>query len=166
VEPVEGVKEYFFTATDAFDLEEKVRKEFRVILLLDVIEHIEFPGEFILKISQYFPNAGHLLITVPARKELWTNYDEFNGHYRRYSLEDLKLQLKTGYTRGGYFNHILYPVFWLFARIVRQRNVDLKAPAGWQIPVHRLLSFLLQLDYRIVPAKWKGTSCIALFKLN
>ena len=165
VDPVEGTEEYFYPGMDAFDLDAGLKSSFSVILLLDVIEHISDPVPFLERIVSEFPNIRHIMVTVPACQELWTNYDEYNGHYRRYSFHDLKV-LKTErlkFTRGGYFNHILYPVFWLYARLIKERNTVLKAPKGRQIVVHRMLSWLLQMDYLLLPGKWKGTSVIALY---
>ena len=48
-----------------------------------------------------FENAKHLVITVPARQELWTNYDVFNGHFKRYNLTDLE-----GFVRSRYCNYL------------------------------------------------------------
>jgi hypothetical protein len=137
-----------------------------VVMLLDVIEHISNPAEFVHRIITGFPELSHLVITVPARQELWTNFDQFNGHYKRYNLNDLK-SLGIGgmqYAGSGYFNHILYPVFLIYAKWFRKRDTNLRAPAGIQKIVHRVLSFILQADYRLLPHKWRGTSAIALYK--
>jgi len=165
IEPLKGTEEYFFTGTNAFEMPENSRRQFTVILLLDVIEHIEYPTDFFNEIINSFPNARHFVVTVPARQELWTNYDEFNGHFRRYALEDLKAlsSEKISFAGGSYFNHVLYPVFLLYARLMRQRDIVIKAPKGLMIAVHRVLSSILQLDYLLLPRNWRGTSCIGLF---
>lgn len=164
VNPVEGTEGYFFSNTDAFKMPSEMKMKVSVILLLDVIEHFEDPASFIQKIILNFPNVKYMILTVPARQELWTNYDSYNGHFRRYSITMLKqLYPELKFVHGGYFNHILYPVFWMYARIIKERETVLKAPKGWQIIVHRILSFALQLDYLILPKKWLGTSCIGLF---
>jgi SAM-dependent methyltransferase len=57
-----------------------------LVLLMDVIEHIEydlaFLTDFILPVVQ--SNDALLFITVPAFQSLFTKHDEFLGHYRRY----------------------------------------------------------------------------------
>ena len=165
--PVTGTEGYFFAGTDAFSLHVDKAKRYTVIMLLDVIEHIEKPAEFIEKILQHFIGVKYILITVPARQELWTNYDEYNGHYRRYNLADLR-HLSHGKSRlisAGYFNHVLYPVFWLYARLIKSRETVLKAPNGWMIGVHRVLSWVLQADYFALPCKLPGTSVIGLISV-
>lgn len=164
-EPVPGTKGYFFPGMDAFKLSEEIRKRYSVILLLDVIEHLDNPADFIARIVKDFPNLKYLLITVPARQELWTNYDEYNGHFRRYSINMLRnISPEIEYKEGGYFNHILYPVFRFYALWVKRRNTNIKAPRGWRIALHRMLSVILQLDNMMLPRRWPGTSCIAVYK--
>lgn len=164
VNPVEGTEGYFFGNTDAFKMETETRMKFSVILLADVIEHFENPASFIQKIILSYPNVRYIILTVPARQELWTNYDTYNGHFRRYSIAMLKqLSSEIKFLHGGYFNHILYPIFWIYARLIRERETTLKAPEGWQKYFHRILSSILLLDYLIVPKKCLGTSCIGLF---
>jgi hypothetical protein len=168
IEPLIDIGDYFYAQTDAFDLPPEKKKLFSVVMLLDVIEHIKHPELFIQKIIRTFPNVSHILVTVPARQELWTNYDQFTGHYKRYSLRDLKNPAvgDIDYISGGYFNHILYPVFLLYARFLRKRETTIKAPARFKIGVHRMLSFILQADYLVFPGEWRGTSVIALYSVK
>jgi hypothetical protein len=167
VEPVKGTGEYFYPGVDAFDLAVELKSSFTVVMLLDVIEHISDPVPFVESILSEFPNLRHIVVTVPARQELWTNYDEYNGHYKRYNLDDLKnlATRRLVYSGVGYFNHVLYPVFWLYARLIKERETMLKAPHGWQIPVHRVLSWILQTDYSLLPGRWKGTSAIGIYSI-
>lgn len=166
--PFTGGGEFIFTRTDAFDLAPEMRQRIHTVLLLDVIEHLADPEPFIAEIREKFPHAGHLVITVPARRELWTNYDVYNGHFRRYDLYGLRrlaghlLQVR----QAGYFFHLLYPVFWILARVAKKRETDIKAPSGWLVTVHRMISAVLQADYRFIPAACPGTSIIALFSFR
>lgn len=166
--PVEGTEGYFFSGADAFSFPIGQRKRFTVILLLDVIEHIKKPSEFIETIILHYPNLKHIVITVPARKELWTNYDEYNGHFMRYCLRDIKKIETEGIQlfSAGYFNHILYPVFWLYAKLFKSRETELRGPSGWHIAIHRVLSWVLQADYWLMPKSFPGTSIIALFHIQ
>jgi 2-polyprenyl-3-methyl-5-hydroxy-6-metoxy-1,4-benzoquinol methylase len=138
------------------------------VLLLDVIEHLEDPAAFIHEISMKFDNIRHLVITAPARQELWTNYDAYNGHFRRYNLAKVKslCTSEIHLADAGYFNHLLYPVFWIFARFIKNRETVIKAPSGIGIVVHRILSFILRMDYSLFPAHLPGTSVIALFSFR
>jgi hypothetical protein len=66
--------------------------------LFDVVEHIEDDVEFLKTLSEYLKKGGKLYITVPSFKWLWSNEDNFAGHYRRYTLKSLKTVLK----KAGY----------------------------------------------------------------
>ena len=89
VRPILEAAPYVRTATDARQLEVAQRNEVRTILLLDVIEHLEDPVAFLAELRSHFPALRHLLLTVPARQELFSNYDEFNGHFRRYDPAEI-----------------------------------------------------------------------------
>jgi hypothetical protein len=167
-EPASGTGDFIFTKTDAFELPPELRQSFDTVLLFDVIEHIENPSEFLFNIQQKFVHAKYLVITVPARQELWTNYDAFNGHYKRYNLTDLKRLSTPGFSlmEACYFNHLLYPVFWIFARFIKKRGTDIKAPGENSVLIHRMISILLQIDFYLFPSGLYGTSIIAVFSLS
>jgi SAM-dependent methyltransferase len=167
VEPVSGCGEHIYAKTDLRDLSQEIRDSIETVLLLDVIEHLEYPADFIQEIRKGFRNLKYLLITVPARQELWTNYDAYNGHFRRYNLFDIKdlscSEIKL--IKAGYFNHLLYPVFWMLAHYIKNRKTGIKSPSGFGIYINRILSFILRTDYCLLPANFPGTSIIALFDI-
>lgn len=168
VEPFSGCRADIFTKTDAFDLPAGIRESQDTVLLLDVIEHLENPAAMLEEIKRKFEGARHIVLTVPARQELWTNYDVYNGHYRRYDLAEMT-RLSTAEVRlveAGYFNHLLYPVFWLVAHMMKKRETSIKAPSGIGLVIHGLLSFVLRMDYSFLPARLPGTSIIALYSLR
>lgn len=167
-EPISETRDYIFTKTDAFELPAELRQSFDTVLLFDVIEHIENPSEFLFNIQRKFVNANYLVITVPARQELWTNYDAFNGHYKRYNLSDLKDLSTPGFSLLGtcYFNHLLYPVFWIYARFIKKRGTEIKAPVGILVLIHRIMSIVLRIDFSLIPSWFYGTSIIAVFSLS
>jgi SAM-dependent methyltransferase len=166
-EPLAGTREFVYTNTNAFELPEDTRKSMDAVLLFDVLEHLAEPLEFMLEIIKKFENARHLVVTVPARQELWTNYDAYNGHYKRYNLKDLENLSAPGLqlSEAGYFNHLLYPVFWVYARFIKKRGTDIKAPSGLLILIHRLLSVMLRADFAVFPSRLYGTSIIAVFSM-
>lgn len=55
----------------------------------DVIEHIEDDVAFLRTIAATMRQGGHLYLTVPAFKFLWSDEDVFAGHYRRYTISSL-----------------------------------------------------------------------------
>lgn len=60
-----------------------------LILLLDVIEHVEHDESFLTHlVGKYSPQKGKIMITVPAFQSIYGRHDAFLGHYRRYHLKE------------------------------------------------------------------------------
>ena len=109
VTPLIGIGDYVRVGIDAEGLPPSESARFDTILLLDVNEHVSEPVTFLQQLFVVFPNLSHVIITVPARRELWSNYDDFYGHYRRYTIEmlrDLSLELGVSHTWESYFFHL------------------------------------------------------------
>lgn len=62
--------------------------------LFDVLEHIEDDYSFLNNINKYLRDDGCIYITVPAFNFLWSNEDDYAGHFKRYSTSELNLLLK------------------------------------------------------------------------
>lgn len=66
-----------------------VMAEARLLLLMDVIEHVPDDFSFVSRLLAASAPGTHLLVTVPANPLFWSEHDESNGHYRRYEVERL-----------------------------------------------------------------------------
>ena len=167
--PVLSVRDHVCVGIDAWDLSLAERMRYDTILLLDVIEHVPDPAAFLNRLSDGFPNLSHLIITVPACQELWSNYDECYGHCRRYSLEMLKrTPIAPGAVClwGSYFFHLAYPVCWVAANLAKKRETTLHAPQGIGRWLHKLIAWAMIIDYYILPGRLPGMSVLACFSLN
>lgn len=93
-----------------------LKDETSVFLLMDVLEHIENDREFLRNLIDKLPSGGKVLITVPAKKTLWSKHDETAHHFRRYERADLE-SLWTGMDVKAvcvsYYNARLYPLIRL-----------------------------------------------------
>jgi SAM-dependent methyltransferase len=159
VQPLSDVRPFVFTAQDAFALPEDLRRRVTVVLLLDVVEHLPAPEAFLADCVLHFPSLSRLILTVPARPELWSNYDDFYGHVRRYdrgALETLIRPVGTRDAAAGYFFHALYPVMRAQLAAAAERPLAHQAPR-WRWP-HRVAARLFDLEERLLPARWYGTS--------
>ena len=165
VRALESIKDHVRTGTDALDLDPSFRNSVKTLLLLDVIEHLEHPTDFLSQLRSGFPALRWMVLTVPARQELFSNYDEFNNHFRRYDLGMLRSHIplnKDDAYHAGYFFHSLYPAALI------QLKLSGKRPLGFQVPtpgtasrLHCALGKLLVYDQKILPPRWRGTSIIA-----
>jgi hypothetical protein len=159
--PLEELVAHVFHGQDACELPEQVRNDIGGVMLLDVIEHIADPVEFLTRLLNRLPNVRAALITVPAHSELWSNYDEFYGHHRRYDRLTLAETVSASGLRPvrlSHFFHALYPAARLLAKFGAQRPVKVSAPSGPWKAVHALLGAGFVLESAVLPARWPGTS--------
>lgn len=86
-------------------------QQFDVLIASDVLEHIKHEDEALLEWHRILKPGGKLIIFVPAFKFLWSNHDEVNRHFRRYSKSGLiktleKNDFKT--EKVSYWNFSLF----------------------------------------------------------
>jgi hypothetical protein len=160
--PPPRVAPYVRAKTSFEDLPEAARNEVRGALLLDVLEHIEGPVDFLGRIRRALPALEVLLLTVPARRELWSRWDEFYGHRCRYDREALRGELtRAGYAVRAceYFFHGLYPVALAINALGATRSTDVLAPP--ESLLHRVVGRWFVLESIALPGFFPGTSLIA-----
>ena len=110
---------------DVMDL----RARTRVVLLLDVLEHLEDDAGFLRKLMACMAGGAYLIITVPADMRLWSPHDENYGHFRRYAPDTLGRALSglpAAPVLSAYFNSRLYPAI----RLIRAVNALRGRPSG------------------------------------
>lgn len=159
-EPVVSAASYCLYGKTLADLPEEWRVSTNCLLLLDVIEHLENPVKMLSSLDSSLPRLSHLIVTVPAGPELWSNYDDFFGHHRRYTANILYREL----TKSGWDIIILKPIFaplYLPARLLSalgiKRRIHIQAP-GLLRPMHWIIAKVL-----INTAGWgPGTSLLAV----
>lgn len=133
-------------------------------LLSDVLEHVEDQRGFLRACLEALPALRRMVLTVPARSELWSDYDRFYGHYRRYSLADLEGAIGGEGIRvvqSGYFFHLLYLPALLLARR-EARSLAIRAPGAGSSLLHRFLGWMLAAESRWLPGALPGTSAFAI----
>lgn len=62
---------------------------FELICAFDVIEHVEDDRRVFGEVSRVLKEGGVFIFSVPVHVRLWTKFDEFVGHVRRYDPADL-----------------------------------------------------------------------------
>lgn len=160
--PVE-VQDRVITGVGFQDLDANYRSSITAVLLLDVLEHLANPEAFLQETADALPNSKVLMVTVPARAELWSNYDVHFGHYRRYSASALKSLMEgSGFVVDeiGYFFHTLYPLIFTFSRFGLERRVKNSAPRP--VWLHRLAAYWYFFESLALPRQLWGSSLYAL----
>ena len=86
--------------------------EYDVVLLLDMIEHLQDDRSGIDAALRLLKPGGILLCTVPACKRMWGEYDVVAHHYRRYDLSEVRELVKDKRARIekiSYYSTLLFP---------------------------------------------------------
>jgi len=144
-------------------------KRFALILMLDVLEHLPNPKESLKQAVELLEPGGRLVMTVPAFRCLWTNHDDLNHHFTRFtkpSLANIAKFAKLRIDRCQYFFHWLVPLK-LAVRLKEQLIQSQPKPPMIPAPiVNRSMLALSLLEQRLfgnlmLPV---GTSLLAVGK--
>ncbi len=99
---------------------------FDVILMLDVLEHIEDDAGTLQSLFSLLKPGGHAILTVPSLNWLWSVHDDINLHFRRYHRRPLRALL----TQSGFHVRRLKYLF------------------GWSLPLVYLRKWLSPKDLK------------------
>jgi SAM-dependent methyltransferase len=103
--------------------------EARLILMMDVLEHVEDDFRLFSSVLAASSPGTYFLITVPADLSLWSKHDETFGHYRRYDtarFSQLWHDLPVETLLVSHYNTRLYPL----VKAVRKFNRLFRRSAG------------------------------------
>jgi SAM-dependent methyltransferase len=143
-----------------------------VVTLMDVLEHLDDDVGVLREMGRLVRPGGLVIITVPALRCLWSDWDVALHHRRRYQRPDLrKVLAASGMTtlHCAYFNTLALPAIGVVRawrklrppRPGRERAED-RVPG-------RLLNALLY-HTMVIPARWKwfrppaGVSLLAVLQ--
>lgn len=108
-----------------------------VVLLTDVIEHVEGDRALLADTLRPMPAGSWLLVTVPAGMQLWSPHDVALGQNRRYDRETLRdacSGLGARFAMLSYFNSRLYPAVRATRWVTRESNRSV-GPGGTDLSV-------------------------------
>lgn len=140
-----GIKNSFVMDAQEINLPEK----FDIIIASDCLEHIQNDEKAISNWYSILKKNGVALIFVPAFMFLWSNHDEANMHFRRYSKRQLTEVLnKSAFeiNKSSYWNFFLFfPI--ILVRIYtnlsksKKTNGNLNTPPAFNNLFFNLLRF-------------------------
>ena len=104
-----------FLANDIASVDHNNWSKWEVILLMDVLEHIQNPNVFLQELMAHPSVNAHstFFITVPAHQALFNEHDRMLKHFKRYSRRELVAFLKQNnmmVSQSGYLFQSLLPV--------------------------------------------------------
>jgi SAM-dependent methyltransferase len=91
-----------------------------VVVLADVIEHLDDEGPCLQAARRALADGGALIVTVPAYMFLWSPADDLNHHKRRYTAGSLRRVIERYFS----IEHLTYFNTLLFAPIVGGRLLE------------------------------------------
>jgi SAM-dependent methyltransferase len=96
-----------------FDEKFSPGKSYSLILMLDVLEHLEHPVAALKHALELLEPQGIFMATVPAFRALWTNHDVINHHFTRYtkqSFREIAASAGLEIEEERYLYHWTFPV--------------------------------------------------------
>jgi len=158
--------------------EDFLDNSFENISMLDVLEHIEYDEDFLKLIWKKISSKGKILITVPAYRFLWSNDDVEAGHFRRYTIKQLRKNLeKSGFEilyATHFFSFLPIPVFLFrtlpsllgFAKTGKEKNGK-EHRSGEKSLTTRLLNRIMSFEMKQINKNKRipfGGSCLIIAK--
>ena len=154
-----------------------------IVFVMDVIEHIEQPVDFIKTLlnQPYIDKNSLFLITVPAHQGLFSNHDKWIGHVKRYSSKLLEKELTSAGLQiidsGSFFTTLIFTrLFIKILEIMKRKNYEKTTGAGgWNYgkTITNVVKIFLKTDYyffgkflKKLRIKIPGLSLYAVCKLN
>jgi SAM-dependent methyltransferase len=144
---------------------------FDLVTCLDVLEHTPDDRRTLRELRRVTRPGGTLVITVRAYQALWSAHDVVNGHYRRYTVSDLRAAAQEAgwyHLRDSYFNALLLGPAAL-VRLTRRRphadsaRSELDLTPGW---LNGVLEWPLRLEAAVLRGGARlpfGLSLLAVF---
>lgn len=130
-----------------FDATYQPDEKFDLVLMLDVLEHIELDEEALLALRKIVASSGRVIITVPALMSLWSAHDEVNQHFRRYTAANLETLLTSvGYKvhRLEYFFSWSLPLMYLRKALARKHENYAVTVPRW--PLNSIFKSMTQFE--------------------
>jgi hypothetical protein len=152
-----------------FDRNASLKEHYDFIILFDVIEHIADVKSFLEASAFHLKAGGWVFINVPALQEIYSNYDTFVGHLRRY---DKNMMAKTFDEAGlksvciNFWGMSFLPLLWarkaLLARNHQEESIVQKGFSPPGRAVNALLRAVISAEVSLFPFPSKGTSIMAI----
>lgn len=124
-----------------------------LVVLLDVLEHIDQDVRSLATLSGAVRPGGRILITVPAMPWLWSAHDEAHHHKRRYTTASLQRAIEDAGLRLdhlGYFNSLLFPIALILRSITQLVGLSTLDDALPHPLVNRALRIVFSAERHLV----------------
>jgi len=138
--------------------------QFDLILLSNVLEHIENDVEIVARLSHLLTHTGRLVVFSPAHNFLYSRFDQLIGHIRRYTQPSLRRVIELAGLEIETLRYVnpFGAVLWLMsnrlARTVRPNQILASVYDKIVVPTSRV--------FDLIPKQPFGQSVIAVARLR
>jgi SAM-dependent methyltransferase len=121
--------------------------EFGAVLMMDVIEHIEDDRAVLRKAAELLGERGYLILSIPSNPREWRWDDDYYGHLRRYTRDEIDRKLREAGLRLIEAIDFTFPIFWAMRRLytrlkskpriqgeAMERTLASSGQNAWEIP--------------------------------
>lgn len=150
---------------DVMEERAEFKQAYDIVILMDVLEHIEKPAEFLKACFSHLRPGGVFILNIPAVQSMYSVYDEVMGHLRRYDREKLLKELEaitSSKIITAYWGITLLPMLFLRKLFVsKNASKDNIVRKGFQPPgrfSHAVLKSLMRLELLLFKKPPVGTS--------
>ncbi len=156
---------------DILEAKAELREHYDVVMLFDVLEHIEATQPFIAALLQHVKVGGHLIVNVPALQWLYSRYDQVQGHVRRYNRTTLAQEFQSfpfTIEDTRYWGLTNVPIIWarkLWLAMARGQSNEEIFQQGFKPPsraVNEALLRLMHLELRVIKRPFLGSSVLLI----
>ena len=158
---------------DILEKHEQFRDQYDVVILFDVIEHIEHTRPFLDAVLFHLKPGGVILVNVPALMSLFSEYDTVAGHYRRYSLQTLAGEFESfdvTVVDQMYWGFTMVPLLWLRQKMLRGQTDEGEAIRTGFVPpsllAHALLKGVMKAETSLLARPPLGSSVMSVIRKN
>lgn len=137
---------------------------FDVVGAFDVVEHCDPEHVALAELARVLAPGGRLLVSVPAYQWAWSDFDDQNGHHRRYTRERATRAVEAAGLEVQRATYAFSSVFPFFAaeRLLRRAKDRVRRRGGRTAPadvvslpqvsplIDRMLTGLTRLDNRLL----------------
>ena len=154
---------------DIFEEVEELKEAYDVLILFDVLEHIQNTKPFIRSLLKHLKPGGLLLINVPAMQPLYSDYDKVAGHMKRYSKRSLReefIDFNLKIEEMRYWGFTMLPILFvrkLLLMILKNQSTDQIIQRGFRPPnafTNSAFKRIMRAETAILPKPLVGSSLL------
>jgi len=135
------------------------------VICINALEHFKHDGAAIGSMASLLSDGGNLCIYVPARPELFGNWDRSVGHYRRYNTETLTALMQQAglHVLDLRYSDPLGGAAWFLSSKLGATPSENESSLSWSMRVFDKLCVPVQKNIeRVLAPPWgKSLICIA-----